>query len=44
MFLHFVVRSCQAKEGPLLDASRRGLDEDEAAQQEALSLAGEVGS
>ena len=27
-----------------LDASRRGLDEDEAAQQEALSLAGEVGS
>eukprot|EP00434_Breviolum_minutum_P041599 symbB.v1.2.037007.t1/scaffold5354.1/size28145/2 len=26
----------EAKEGPLLDASRRGLDEDEAAQQEAL--------
>ena len=31
---------CEAKEGPLLDSARLGLDDNEEAQQEALSPAG----
>jgi len=36
----FFLLNGQAKEGPLLDSARVGLDENEEAQQEALSPAG----